>query len=306
MRDGRVVRKAAVKSVDGVSLTLFDGEILGVIGESGCGKSTLGRLIVRLESPSDGKVLYRGTEAETLYKKDKLAFRRTTQMVFQNPFETFDPRYTIGKTLIHTLRLHRIGADDAERISLISAQLEQAGLTPAKRMLARYPHEMSGGQLQRVSIIRSLMLGPEVIVADEPVSMLDISMRADIINLLYASARRERVGLIFISHDISLTRYISDFIAVMYLGNIVEYGKASEVVGRPMHPYTKVLVSNSPSADPLETRQPIMIIGEPATPIDVPEGCVFSPRCPEAVPECAFEKQELRGIDHRLIRCSRV
>lgn len=304
MSDGRTVHKAAVKSVDGVSLTLDAGEVLGVIGESGCGKSTLGRLIVRLEPPTSGRVLYGGKDAEQLLKADKLAFRRSTQMVFQNPFDTFDPRYTIEKTLMRTLTLHKIGANAQERRAMLLEQLEAAGLKPAEQMLSRFPHEMSGGQLQRISIIRSMLLSPKVIVADEPVSMLDVSVRAEIVNMLYSAAKKSNLGLVFISHDISLTRYISDYVAVMYLGHIVEYGKADLVVGNPMHPYTRVLISNSPSVNPLDKKTPIKMVGEPPTPVDIPPGCPFARRCPEATPACSTTPQQLREVAGRLVSCS--
>ncbi|MDR2157555.1 MAG: ATP-binding cassette domain-containing protein [Clostridiales Family XIII bacterium] len=306
LSDGSVVRKAFIKSVDDVAFSLKAGEVLGVIGESGCGKSTLGRLIVRLEPTTDGHVFYDGEDAEALLKKDKLAFRKMTQMVFQNPFETFDPRHTIEKALLRTLTLHHIGKSKTERREMILARFTDAGLVPAERMLERFPHELSGGQLQRISVIRSVMLSPKVIVADEPVSMLDVSVRADIVNMLHSAAKNYNLGLIFISHDISLTRYISDSIIVMYLGNIMEYGSASDVIDRPLHPYTKVLLSNSPNVDPREKRAPIRLKGEPPTPVDVPDGCAFSRRCPEAKEDCMTVSQQLRDISGRLVSCMHI
>ena len=188
--DGTVARRAVVKAVDGVSFAIAPGEIAGVIGESGCGKSTLGRLLVRLEKCTAGGIYLDGTDMEALYRRDRLAFRRQTQMVFQNPFDTFDPRHSIGKILTDTMKLHHIGGSEAERRELAVQELASAGLLPAESFLDRFPYELSGGQLQRISILRSMLLGPKVMVADEPVSMLDVSIRADIINLLYETTRR--------------------------------------------------------------------------------------------------------------------
>ena len=278
--DGTVARRAVVKAVDGVSFAIAPGEIAGVIGESGCGKSTLGRLLVRLEKCTAGGIYLDGTDMEALYRGDRLAFRRQTQMVFQNPFDTFDPRHSIGKILTDTMKLHHIGGSEAERRELAVQELASAGLLPAESFLDRFPYELSGGQLQRISILRSMLLGPKVMVADEPVSMLDVSIRADIINLLYETTRRENTAMVFISHDITTTRYISDTIAVMYLGRIVELGQADEVVTNPQHPYTQALISNCGSIDPREKRQAIHLPGEPPTPVDIPAGCPFRPRCP--------------------------
>lgn len=278
--DGKTTRKQAVKSVDGVSFTLNAGEVLGVIGESGCGKSTLGRLLVKLDEPTSGELSYGGVPQKELYKRDPLAFRRTAQMIFQNPFDTFDPRYTIGRILTGALKLHRIGANDAERLKLCRERMEQAGLSPADDFLARYPHELSGGQLQRVSIIRSMMLKPSFIVADEPVSMLDVSVRADIIQMLAELSKESDTAMVFISHDILTTRYVSDKVAVMYLGRFVEVGPTDEVLHNPKHPYTKALISNSAMLDSAGgEREVIRISGEPPSPIDTGPGCYFYSRC---------------------------
>ena len=304
--DGTIVNTRVIKAVDGVSFDLEEGEIMGVIGESGCGKSTLGRLLVRLEKASKGRVLLDGTDVEELIRKDRLGFRRQIQMVFQNPFDTFDPRLTVEKILVETLRLHGIGSSDGERREMILKKLDDAGLKPAEDFLKRFPHELSGGQLQRISILRSMMLSPKVLVADEPVSMLDISIRADIINLIYETAKAEGTAAVFISHDLLTTRYISDRIAVMYLGRIVEIGDADDIALRPLHPYTEALISNCSSIDPREKKERIELEGEPPSPVDIPPGCPFAPRCPRAEKSCTEGEQVLKPFQGRLVRCSKV
>jgi len=304
--DGTVAKTSLVKAVDGISFQLAPGEILGVIGESGCGKSTLGRLLVRLEKTSSGSVLLDGENVDQMIRADRLGFRRQIQMVFQNPFDTFDPRYTVEKILVGTMKLHGIGSSAGERRELALEKLTAAGLLPAEDFLRRFPHELSGGQLQRISILRSMLLSPKVLVADEPVSMLDISIRADIINLIYDTARSEGAAAVFISHDITTTRYIADRIAVMYLGRIVELGTADEVALHPMHPYTEALISNCSSIDPRDRRPVIQIKGEPPSPVDIPPGCPFAPRCPRATAECSATEQTLKECNGRLVRCSKV
>ena len=288
-RNGKTTHKQTVKAVDGVSFSLKKGEILGVIGESGCGKSTLGRVLVHLEKCTGGEIRLFGESAEEMLKKDPLRFRRTCQMVFQNPFDTFDPRYTLKRILEEPMKLHRIGGNEEERRRIILDILEQSGLHPAEDYIDRHPHELSGGQLQRISILRSMLLNPAFMVADEPVSMLDVSIRADIIGMLLKLAREKETAMVFISHDIATTRYISDRVAVMYLGRIVEMGETDEVLHNPLHPYTRVLISNCASLDPNEKRNVIEVSGEPPTPINNGPGCYFEPRCFCPVGKCATE-----------------
>lgn len=272
-------KKNWIKAVDGVSLSIKKGEILGIIGESGCGKSTLGRILTRLEKPTKGDCFINGVSTGAMIKKDAKEFHKTVQIVFQNPFDTFTPRDTIGKILMRPLKNYKIGKNDQERYQICLKGLEQGGLRPAEDIMKRFPHELSGGQLQRISIIRSMFLNPQFIIADEPVSMLDVSVRADIINMLIDLSRNQGAAVLFISHDIALTRYISDYIAVMYLGRVVEYGTADDVIKNPQHPYTKALISNCASIDPEEKVQNIAIEGEPPTPLNPGPGCYFEPRC---------------------------
>ena len=293
-KDGKKSSKQIVKAVDGVSFELKKGEILGVIGESGCGKSTLGRLLVSLEKPTEGEVLLNGTSAAELLKKDRLQYRKTSQIIFQNPFDTFDPRHTIRKIMMSSMKLHNIGENEEARLEICKKTLNEAGLHPAEDYLDRFPFELSGGQLQRISILRSMMLNPTFLVADEPISMLDVSIRADIIRMLQDLTKQNDTALVFISHDIATTRYISDRVAVMYLGKIVEMGKTDDILHTPSHPYTQALISNCASLDPLEERDVISLEGEPHTPINTGPGCYFAPRCQHACERCWKEYPEYR------------
>ena len=257
IEDGKKVKKQTVKAVDGVSFTMNAGETIGIIGESGCGKTTLGRVLINLEQATSGTVLYEGKTAKELLKKDRLGFHRMCQMVFQNPFDTFDSRQRISAILTDPLKLHKIGNSDEERLEIIKKALEDGGMTPASLYLNRFPHELSGGQLQRISIIRAMLLKPRFLIADEPVSMLDVSVRGEIIKMLQDLTQKEKTTLIFISHDIATTRYISDRIIVMYFGEIVETGETEKVLKDPQHDYTKLLISCVASVDPRKSKRRI-------------------------------------------------
>ena len=306
LSDGSTSRKTIIKAVGGVSLNIKRGELVGILGETGCGKSTLGRVLTGLERPTSGSIELDGVSVDELYRGDRKALRRKVQMIFQNPFEVFDPRHKIERVLEGTLALHGICGSKAERRQRVSEALENSGLRPAANYLNRYPNELSGGQLQRIAILRSMLLTPGFIVADEPVSMLDVSIRADIINLLFRLAREENTAVMFISHDISTTRYVADRIAVMYLGQIVEIGPTQELIEHPLHPYTQAMISNCPSSDPRAAFHPITLAGEPPSPAELPDGCYFSPRCPLATAECRKESQTLTpsGREEHFVRCS--
>ena len=300
-------KKNWIKAVDGVSLSIKKGEILGIIGESGCGKSTLGRILTRLEKPTKGDCFINGVSTGAMIKKDAKEFHKTVQIVFQNPFDTFTPRDTIGKILMRPLKNYKIGKNDQERYQICLKGLEQGGLRPAEDIMKRFPHELSGRQLQRISIIRSMFLNPQFIIADEPVSMLDVSVRAVIINMLIDLSRNQGAAVLFISHDIALTRYISDYIAVMYLGRVVEYGTADDVIKNPQHPYTKALISNCASIDPEEKVQNIAIEGEPPTPLNPGPGCYFEPRCYCACETCRQSYPEKIVMENgHWATCSRI
>jgi oligopeptide transport system ATP-binding protein len=274
-----------VKAVDGVTLSVQRGEILGLVGESGCGKSTLARTILQLVPTTGGTVVLEGRNLTAATAAELLAARRDLQMVFQDPFASLNPRMTVYATLAEPLLVHRTVPPDqvAARVALL---LEKVGLSP--RHLQMYPHEFSGGQRQRIAIARALALEPKVIVADEPVSALDVSIQAQILNLLGRLCREMNLALIFIAHDLSVVKHISDRVAVMYLGRIVELGPSVEVIERPRHPYTRALVSAIPTPDPdiERTKQRLVLAGDPPSPLHPPAGCAFHPRCPHAQEKC--------------------
>jgi oligopeptide transport system ATP-binding protein len=279
-------RIGTVKAVDGVSLALGKGEILGLVGESGCGKSTLGRTILRLVPPTEGAVILAGRNLTQCDSAELREARSDFQMIFQDPYASLNPRMTVFDALAEAMQTHQ-RTPPSELPGRVGELLRKVGLSP--RCLKKYPHEFSGGQRQRIAIARALAVEPELIIADEPVSALDVSIQSQIINLLFQLSRELGLTMIFISHDLSVVKHISDRIAVMYLGKIVELGSATDVIERPLHPYTKALVSAVPLPDPRRERQRQRIIlpGDPPSPMNPPGGCPFHPRCPHAVEKCA-------------------
>ena len=278
-------KKATVRAVDGVSLSIAPGEILGLVGESGCGKSTLARTIMQLEPPTSGAILLDGQPVRARNRAERLALARSMQMVFQDPYASLNPRMTVGDTLAEPLRTHQL-LPNREIPGRVRTLLETVGLSA--KFIRKYPHEFSGGQRQRIAIARALALEPRLILADEPVSALDVSVQAQILNLL--SDLRAEMGLtmLFISHDLSVVRHIADRIAVMYLGKVVETGPAEAVFHAPLHPYTRALVSSIPTPNPVAERERarMPLKGELPSPLNPPKGCPFHPRCPDAIAPC--------------------
>lgn len=291
---GGAVRQ--VHAVDGVSLELGRGEILALVGESGCGKSTLVLTLLALERVTAGTITFAGRDVTHLNGSRLKEMRRHIQMIFQDPFEALNPMMTIGEIVAEPLLVHGLGKNRAERLARASQALEDAGLKPAEDFIQRRPHELSGGQRQRVVIAGALVLEPEILLADEPVSMLDMSIRAEILNLLAELRQKRGVSVIFITHDLATAAYIADRVAVMYLGRIVEIGPTQEVLANPVHPYTKSLLSVIPVPNPRLRRKHTILQGDPPNPINLPSGCRFHPRCPAAFDRCPHVDPQLRLV----------
>jgi oligopeptide transport system ATP-binding protein len=296
--EGIVVQKmvAEVKAVDDISFSIRKGETLGLVGESGCGKTTTGRCILRLEQLTSGQIIYDGVDISTVDRQELNKLRQRIQVIFQDPYSSLNPRMKIGQIIAEPMRVHGIEPDRAKRQERVDELLTICGLSP--RMADRYPHEMSGGQRQRVGIARALSLNPEFIVCDEAVSALDVSIQAQVINLLEDLREDFNLTYLFIAHDLSVVRHLCHRVAVMYLGKLVELAECDELFDNPLHPYTRALLQAVPIPDPEieQSREHQVIQGEVPSPMNPPSGCVFHPRCAMAVESCSKEAPELREV----------
>ncbi|SCY32922.1 ABC transporter ATP-binding protein [Desulfoluna spongiiphila] len=296
------LHSTVVQAVNGISLDILEGETLSVVGESGCGKSTLARCVIGIHTPDSGEVRFRGNRIDNLTPKAMMPYRAKMQMVFQDPYSSLNPRLTVQKTLEEPLRFHNPGIKNGEVKDRIAEVMEQVGVDPM--WAQRYPHEFSGGQRQRVSIARALVVDPAFIVADEPISALDVSVQAQILNLLMETQEKRGLSYMFISHDLSVVRHISSRVAVMYLGSLCELADAETLYAEPRHPYTKALLSAIPKLNGEKSH--ISLKGEVPSPINLPTGCVFHGRCPHADTRCVQEIPEAKPCGTGLVACHRV
>jgi len=294
-----------VKAVDGIDFDIQRGEIFALVGESGSGKTTTGRMLVKLIEPTDGKIYFKGKDITKLSEKEFKPYRRKLQIIFQDPYESLNPKMTIYNILTEPLSIQKAYTNEKELMERVYKVLEDIRLVPPEEFLYRYPHELSGGQRQRVATGRALILDPEFIVADEPVSMLDASIRAEVLNLMYELVEKYKVAFLYITHDIALARHLCQRMAVMYLGKIVEKGFVEDIIFEPLHPYTRALIAAVPSADPDAKRIESILKGEIPSPLNPPPGCRFHTRCPEYIGEICKTKEPpmVKASENHYVAC---
>jgi oligopeptide/dipeptide ABC transporter ATP-binding protein len=286
-----------VRAVDRVSFTIKNDEILGLAGESGCGKTTTGKTILKLLEPTGGKILFRGNDITNLKPRAMKQYRPYMQMVFQDPYRSLNPRKTVMSILSLPIDTHGLAESRAEKLDMIMKVLDEVRLHPPERYVYKYPHELSGGERQRIALAKVLVLNPKLVVADEPVSMLDALVRTSILDLLLELKKKTGFACLFVTHDLALARYTCDRLGIMYLGKIIEIGSKDVVINQPAHPYTRALISAVPIPDPSARKVRIQLKGDVPSPINTPSGCSFHPRCPYADDRCSKEQQQLVGVD---------
>jgi oligopeptide/dipeptide ABC transporter ATP-binding protein len=299
LKKGLLAKQLWLKAVDGVTFELQDGKVFALVGESGSGKSTVARLILRLISPTSGSILFQGQNIHDLQGDSLRGFRRSVQIIFQDPFASLNPRMTVFDTVSEPLKIHSIVGRDELRDKVVHL-LESVGI--GHDVLNRYPHEFSGGQRQRICIARALAVSPKLLVADEPLSALDVSIQAQILNILQDLQKESHISFLFISHDLRVVQYFSDEVAVMYLGKIVEHATTDELFTKPLHPYTVELLTSAPKLRP-DGRKKALLKGDVPSPIDIPPGCPFHPRCPKKFDPCDKFVPELKKTQRRLLSC---